>query len=210
MGKSPLGAFGATTGKIGKLVTYLLRGQIVTRTIGKTKKKQSILQHASTLRLTTVNAFLKTIKGLINLGYRFEAEGSTSNPYNVATSYNMKNAIEGQYPNFKLDYSKVMISVGELKPVVNLSVLKNSQSLTVSWAYDSQADFSVRNDRAMILFVFSNSEEPIYFLSGSLRSEGNQIVDLGSKSLDGSCHVYVSFLAEDRESVSDSKYFYLS
>ena len=210
MGKSPLGAFGATNGKTGNLVTYILRGQIVTRTIGKTKKKQSISQIATTQRLTTVNEFLKTIKGLINLGFKFEAEGSTSNPYNVATSYNVKNAIKGQYPNFKIDYSQVMISVGNLKPVVNLSVSKNSQCLTVSWAYDSKADFCVRNDRAMILFVFDDSEEPIYFLSGSLRSEGNQIIDFGSKSLDGSCHVYVSFLAEDRESVSDSEYLYLS
>jgi hypothetical protein len=122
----------------------------------------------------------------------------------------MINAIEGQYPSLKIDYRKVIISIGNLKPVVNLSASKNSQLLTVSWAYDSKADFSVRNDRAMILFVFSDCDEPIYFLSGSLRSEGNQIVDFGSKILDGSCHIYVSFLAEDRESVTDSKYLYLS
>jgi hypothetical protein len=210
MGKSPLGPFGPTNGKIGKLVSYKLRGQFVTRTNGITKKKRSLLQLARSQRMTVVNAFLKPIKSLINLGFRFEAEGSVKHQYNIATSYHMINAMEGLYPDIKIDYSKVMISIGDLKPVNNLSVSRISQSLNVSWVYDSSVDFGIRNDRAVILLIFCDLDEPIYFLSGSLRSEGKQIIDLDSKTINGPCHVYVSFLAEDRESVSDSKYFYLS
>jgi hypothetical protein len=76
------------------------------------------LQLARSQRMTIVNAFLKPIKSLINLGFRFEAEGSVKHQYNIATSYHMINAIVGQYPDIKIDYSKVMISIGDLKPVI--------------------------------------------------------------------------------------------
>ena len=62
----------------------------------------------------------------------------------------------------------------------------------------------------MILLVFADRSDPIYLLSGSLRSEGHQIIDVGSQTLSQPFNLYVSFLAEDRDSVSDSQYLYVT
>ncbi|MEJ7558205.1 MAG: DUF6266 family protein [Pedobacter sp.] len=210
MGRLKNGASGAVTGKVGGVVTYELRGQTVARKVGTRKFKATANQLPCREGMRVVNAFLKPIKGLINLGFLFEAEGTTKNQYNVATSYILLNALKGKFPNISIDYDKVMISAGKLKPISNPSVSKSSQSIRLDWTYDSNTEFANRNDRTMILLIFSNGDEPIYFLSGSLRSEENQIIDLGPKSLSGSFHIYVCFFAEDRASVSDSKYLYIA
>ena len=136
MGKSPNGAFGATNGKIGNLVSYKLRGQDVTRTVGHSTKQRSLLQLAISQRLTVVNEFLKPIKGRINLGFKFKAQGSTKHHYNIATSYNMINAIKGEYPFLSMDYSKAKVSSGNLKPVSNLTAEIEEEFLKLAWAYD--------------------------------------------------------------------------
>jgi hypothetical protein len=210
MGKSPNGPFGPTNGKIGKLVSYMLRGQSVTRAIGRTKKKRSVAQLAQTGRIKIVNAFLVPIKGFLNIGFMFEAEGSVLNQYNIATSYTMKNAIKGEYPNQSIDYSKAIVSAGKLKPVNELNVQEIDGKLECSWTYDRNADFAGRNDRTMIVLLFAASIEPIYFLSGSLRSEGKDVIDLGPNFPTDPCNIYLSFFAEDRQSVSNSQHFYFS
>lgn len=210
MGKSPKGAFGATNGKIGNLVSYKLRGQDVTRMVGRSTKQQSILQLASTQRLTVVNAFLKPIKGLINIGFKFEAQRSTKHQYNIATSYNMINAIKGEYPFFSMDYSRAKVSSGNLKPVSNLTAEIDEEFLKLAWSYDKKTDFDFRYDRAMILLVFDDKSDPLYLLSGSLRSESSQIIEVGLQKLNQPFSLYLSFLAEDRDSVSDSKYLYVT
>jgi len=210
MGKSPNGAFGATNGKIGNLVSYKLRGQDVTRMVGQSTKPRSLLQLARSQRLTVVNEFLKSIKGLINIGFKFEAQGSTKHQYNFATSYNMINAIKGEYPFLSMDYSKAKVSSGNLKPVSNLTAEIDGEVLKLAWAYDKKSDFDVRNDRAMVLLLFADNSDPMYILSGSLRSEGLQIIDVGSQTLSQPFNLYVSFLAEDRDSVSNSEYLYVT
>jgi hypothetical protein len=210
MGKSPNGAFGATNGKIGNLVSYKLRGQDVTRIAGQSTKERSLLQLARSQRLTVVNEFLKPIKGLINIGFKFEAQGSTKHQYNIATSYNMINAIKGEYPFLSMDYSKAKVSSGKLEPVSNLTADIDEEVLRLAWSYDKKTEFEVRNDRAIVLLVFADKINPIYLLSGSLRSEGSQIIEVGKETLNQPFHLYLSFLAEDRDSVSDSKYLYVT
>ena len=187
-----------------------MRGQDVTRIVGQSTKPRSLLQLAGNQRLTVVNEFLKPIKGLINIGFKFKAQGSTKHQYNIATSYNMINAIKGEYPFLSMDYSKAKVSSGNLKPVSNLTAEIDEEFLKLAWAYDKKSDFDVRNDRAMILLVFADKSDPIYLLSGSLRSEGIQIIDVGLQMLSQPFNLYVSFLAEDRDSVSDSQYLYVT
>jgi hypothetical protein len=210
MGKSPQGAYGSTNGKIGKLVSYKLRGEDVTRMAGVTTKKRSILQLAGSQRLTVVNAFLKPIKGFINLGFKFKSEGTIRHQYSLATSCNMINAVDGEYPFLKMAYSKVIVSEGELTPAYKLKVSKNDKAIKIKWFYDQKMDYENRNDRAMILLIYPSGKDPIYILSGSLRSEGCQNIKLNTDLVLEPCHIYVSFLAENRDSVSTSTYVYVS
>jgi hypothetical protein len=209
MGKLENGAFGAITGKVAKLVSYKLRGQNVVRKNRTVKIKATATQLPVRERMRIVNDFLRPIKDFINLGFMFKAEGTVWNQYNVATSYTLLHAMVGEYPNISIDYSKVMVSAGKLKSATAPTVEKVEGALLIKWTYDAVADFSFRNDRAMILLSFPSGDEPIYFLSGSLRSEGMQSIALDPETITRRCDIYVSFFAEKRKSVSDSKHIYI-
>lgn len=209
MGKLDSGAFGLVSGKVGKLVSYNLNGQNIIR---KNRTKESAaneLQLASRQRMRIVNVFLKPIKGFINLGYLFAAQRTIWNPYNLATSNVLLNAITDDYPNISIDYSKVLVSKGDLKKAVSANAILNGDSLEITWIYDETKNFDNRNDRAMILIYFNDKIDPILILSGSLRSEKTQVIKLDSHLNATNLNIYLSFFAEDRMSVSDSTYLTL-
>ena len=210
MGKTPYGLFGPTNGKIGRLVSYTLRGEQVARIVGTTTKKRSPKQFASSQRLIVVNAFLKPIKAFISLGFRFEAEGTSKHQYSLAMSYHMLNATRGEYPNIEMDFSKIVVSRGKLPPVENLSANKTGKCLKIKWRYNPKADFENRNDRTMVLLIFPDKKDPIFFLSGHLRSEGSHSIKLDSSLIALPCYIYVAYSAENQESVSDSRHVYIT
>lgn len=209
MGKLPTGAFGGMTGKVGKLVSYQLRGQNVVRRIGENKKPATIPQLAVRQRVSLMSGFLSQMKGVINLGYLFEAEGNVKHQQNLAIAYNVKNAMLGEYPDIYIDYTEVMTSSGKLPPASSPTALKIDNQIEIKWQYDNELDYAVRNDRAMIVLFFQEKNETIYFLSGSTRSEGTQLIRIPLDLIDQLCNIYLSFFAEDRLSVSDSKHIYV-
>jgi hypothetical protein len=204
MGKLLQGPFGAATGKIGNIVSYVLNGKNVFRRIGKSKHKPSKAQLASRQGFKAVNEFLHPLKGFINLGFMFEKGGTTQNQHNVATSYNMLNALKDDYPNIEIDYSKVIVSKGTLPAAATPTALTTSSNVTISWSYLSDRDFAFRNDRAMVLFFYPGTKSAIYFLSGAERSSGMQNFEIAENETNGKPMIYISFFAEDRLSVSDS------
>lgn len=204
MGKLLHGPFGTTTGKIGNMVSYDLKGQNVTRMIGVITKKGSKKQIASRKQFKVISTLLKPIKGFINLGFMFEMIGTTQNQHNIATSKNMLYAIKGSYPDFEVDYSKVILSKGKLAIAEAPTAVVAESDITIRWEYDKNLDFSFRNDRIMALFFYPKTNSAIYFLSGAERSSGTQVFDISASETEGRPEIYVSFFAEDRLSVSDS------
>lgn len=204
MGKLLHGPFGTITGKVGKTVCYNLKGQPVIRQIGVSKKKSSEKQLASRQRFRVINKLLRPINGFINLGFMFEIIGTTHNQHNVATSNNMLQAIKGSYPDFEVEYSKVIVSKGKLPAARAATAIVTEVNITIGWEYDNNQDFSLRSDRLMALFFYPKTNSAIYFLSGAERSAGTQIFDIPAYESEGRPEIYISFFAEDRLSVSDS------
>ncbi|MEJ7560819.1 MAG: DUF6266 family protein [Pedobacter sp.] len=204
MGKLPQGPFGATTGKIGNIVSYVLKGETVFRRVGKTKKKRSAGQAASRQRFKLVNDLLHHITGFINLGFLFKMEGTPLNQHNIATSLNMRNAIKGSYPNFEIDYRKVVVSEGKLLAANSPTAIVTQHNVTINWDYVEERDFSFRNDRAMVLLIYPLKQSSIYYLSAAERSAGTQVFTIAADETNESPEIYISFLAEDRLSVSNS------
>ena len=204
MGKLLQGPFGTITGKVGKTVSYQLKGQNVCRTIGVSTKKGSKDQTVCRTGFKAISRLLSPIIGFINLGYMFEIIGTTHNQHNAATSQNMRYALKGSYPDLEVDYSKVMVSKGKLPMARAATATATESNITINWMYDNRLDFSLRNDRVMALFFYPKTNSAIYFLSGAERSSGTQVFDIHAYESEGRAEIYLSFFAEDRLSVSDS------
>jgi hypothetical protein len=204
MGKLLGGLYGATTGKVGNIVSYVLNGQNITRMNGKSNKESSIGQIGARTGFKIINEFLSPVKGYIDLGFMFEKIGTKHNQHNLATSYNMKNAIKGTYPELEIDYSKIRLSEGKLPFANNPIAIVKTANITINWEYNNSIDFNYRNDRLMALFFYPKTTQATFFLSGSERSAGTQLFAIQQDEINGKPEIYVSFFAEDRLSVSDS------
>jgi hypothetical protein len=204
MGSLNNGPFSSFNGKIGNLVSYTLKGKNVVRTIGSLTKPPTPAQLANQMRMAVVNAFLKPITSFINSGFEFEVAGTTKNPYNEAVSYNKKHALQGDYPEISIDYSKALVSMGELSPALNAAIAIVPEGLEFTWDLYPAAPSRSKTDRTMLLLFFPDQAEAIYILSGAQRKERRDVVELSAEYLNRRIEAYIAFVAADRKSVSDS------
>ena len=198
------GLFGEFSGKIGNLVSYQLKGKNVVRRIGKNNKPATPAQLAVRQRIALTNAFLRASLPVINAGFELEVAGTDKNQHNAATSYNTKNATQGNYPDISLDYSKILASIGTLEPADTPAVTLTGALLSFTWAVDSDMDYSIKNDRSMLLIYCSELDKAVYVLSGARRSTGQDEIELPANFVGKELQCYISFKSSDGKKISNS------
>src|SRR5215217_6936013 len=111
------GPQGSHRGKIGNMVYYILNG-----TIGRKTGPPSALQIRHWAAVKLVSTFLSKLKDFIGVGFSAEALGTTKNSFNVAFEENFGPIVTGQFPQLEIDFTKLVLSKGKLKPAQNPTV----------------------------------------------------------------------------------------
>ncbi|WP_316792689.1 DUF6266 family protein, partial [Pedobacter frigoris] len=171
---------------------------------GKRAKPPTIPELINRQKMAVANAFLKPILPFIKLGFFFAVEGTTKHQHNEALSYNKLYALQGEYPNIEMDYSKALVSKGSLQPAINPAVSLLPNGIEFTWEVAPDMEWGIKNDRTMLLAYFPNQQQAIYIFSGAQRKEGRGFLELPPNLLDQPMHTYISFMADDKMSVSDS------
>jgi hypothetical protein len=200
------GITGFVTGKVGDMVFYVLNGENVVRHAGKSIKPRSEAQLANQAKMAVVNLFLKPLLEFVNVGFAYVAQDDRSNPYNRAVSYNRINAVAGIYPDFVIDYGKVLVSKGKLPVAEGATVELVPEGLRFNWLYNSDMPYPRENDRAVLLAYFPLVGAAVYLLEGASRKAGTDLLILPEELLAEPMEVYIAFVATDGKSVSDSIY----
>lgn len=206
MGILKHGPFGTATGKIQNMVSYDLNGKNVFRTIGTTNKKPTVKQLAVRQKMAVVIEFLKFLGPLIDSGFKAQAIAARKSAHNMATSYNTKNATIGEYPNIVLDYSKAMISQGDLMQPIDPQVELLPGKLRFTWQNEPHLGYANRKDQIMMLVYFPDSQEASIDIYGAQRSVGEDFLGFDNKMQNARMEVYMAFVSSDRESASDTIY----
>lgn len=206
MGIARNGPNGMYSGKIGNTVYYTLNGQQVSRAIGYTEKPPSETQLAAQLKTKTCNEFLSRLKAFVKVGFEAEAQGTTSNWFNIAVKYNRSIITKGIYPNIEIDYEKVVLSAGKLKPAENWQVTETPTGLRYSWDTHPRMAWPESSDQVMMLAYFPAVQKVVYTLFGNNRLSGNDTLEI-PQSLQGKyMETYLSFVAADRKQLANSVY----
>jgi hypothetical protein len=199
------GLLGGFSGAIGPLSGYVLNGQHIIRSrVGPNKRPPTPKQLASRQTMVIVNRFLKVCTPFVKEGFAGAATTNIRVPaYSQAVSYLTKYALEGEYPNLRLDYSKVRLSTGPL-PVqdVNADVQLVARQLIFSWAANSKH----RNDHVMLLAYCPECNEAVYELCGAKRSTGYEVLPLPERWMGRQAETWLSFKAENKSLCMDSIY----
>lgn len=212
MGRLKNGLSGPVSGKIGGTVYYVRLGQQVSRAVphasNKPKTKKQLIAQAV---FATVNEFITTVNPVTNVGFKPKSKktpGRTAN--NEAMSANLKTVVEGVYPDFSINYSKIIVSEGRLPLPENITVVFENGTLQFTWQNQTWLESLCLLDQAMLLAYFPETNRAAYAASSNRRADQQDSLHLHLNPRnflpETYVEVYIAFVSDDRENVSDSLY----
>jgi len=212
MAKVEAGQIGNFNGKIGQVVLAKWRDVLVGRKVPvKSKKEGSGEQLDQRSKFALVTGFFKGLSGIINVGYQSQKTGMT--PMNAAVKYHLGNAVTGVYPDYKLDYSKVLLSnanlIGEVDGGFAPKLVPITQSgVTVSWQMrgTSMNEDTSPDDLLNVLLYSVAKKRYVSFKQCAKRSELTVDLELPFFFNGDLCHGYMFFTSPNGKSVSLSEY----
>jgi hypothetical protein len=146
---------------------------------------------------------LRPINDFINSSFELEARGTVKNPHNLATSYNKKLALKGEYPNISVDYSKVVLSYGDLPVSKNLKINSAEKGVQISW----EANEGFGNDIVMIMLYHPLRKEATYTLNACRRDAEQHFMRIWNHSMQNDpVEAYICFKSADGKQISNSIY----
>ena len=152
MGKISKGILGGFSGKVGTVIGASWRGIHYMRSIPQSvRNPRTDGQRSQRNKFSLVVAFLKPLNSLLRTGFKNYA--NRQSPFNAATSFMLANAITGEYPNYEIDASKVLVSRGSLTPALNASAKVENDNLIVTWSDNSNVGDAQPSDRVLIAVV---------------------------------------------------------
>jgi hypothetical protein len=206
------GILGGVSGKIGNVVGSNWNGIDYLKTLPShyTDAKTEI-QVSNRSKFLSVIRFLQPITEFIRVGYKSLALKKTA--FNAATSYHYHNAISGEYPDIVIDFTKVIVSRGNLTGAYNAAAQSaTAAEMQVSWA-DNSTDGSAKADDVAMVVVYHPVLGDAYFtLNAGSRSDLSADLQLPQSFSGGEVHVYLGFMSLDAlgsqaaKSISNSVY----
>jgi len=195
---------GETSGKLGNTVTYQLLNKTVTRTIGVNNNPPTKAQLANRQGITIGNAFMKPIKAFIKISFKTVAAKNGMYPHNRAMSNLKLKAIQGTYPDLSINYANLLVSEGNLPEAENPAVVKTDTGLRFTW--DKVKTFPRNIDQVMLMAYFSELNKATYITAGAKRSSGEDFLEIKPSMINEKMEVYIAFISEERNFVSNSTY----
>lgn len=207
MGIMSDGINGGFSGKTGSVVGYYRMGKWVIRGLPKFSKKNKIgspAQKASRSNFTKIQHFLSPILPIIRVGFNLEGRSKQMTAHNAAKSYNMLNAFTS---DGEIDYSKVLISYGKLPGALNPSLTADELGLHFTWTNNSAEKGANRDDQVIVLAYDVAIKKPAaYGFTGARRQKCKETIEIANFGSGQQFHVWIAFIADDREQVSMSTY----
>jgi len=207
------GPYGPIVGKLGLTVGYIRLGQPVLRMIKHpTHKPPTIKQLAARARFKLVSGFIATVNHFTNISFKPLSRkyvGKTAQ--NLAISVNMASAITGEYPDYVLDASELILSKGGLELPENCAVELTGENLRFSWLGGNGIGWPYSTEQVMMLAYYPESGRALYIAGGARRIAGEDFLPLypdtnNTRVTETYVETYIAFVSNDRTDVSDSLY----
>jgi hypothetical protein len=128
---------------------------------------------------------------------------------NRAVSLAMKTCVSGEFPDFRIDYSRLQLAVGNL-------VLPSTQSLQkladkvfkLMWSYNEELLENPADELSIV--VFNNTlKQIIHLQNNALRASRAVEFSLPDSWLSSEIHVWLYFSSANNNTFSNSKYFFI-
>ena len=164
------------------------------------------------MKLNLVVRFLKSCIALVRFG--FSSYAVKMSAFNAATSYNLNQAVTGEFPELTLDFSALRVARGNLLPPNN-AIAENNEAgvLSIRWDDNSGQENGRADDTALILVYNQDLGISITRTEGDTRSSSIATVNIPEHWTGHTLHTYVAFAnttmnvgTRQADFISDSQY----
>jgi hypothetical protein len=205
MGTTSKGIMGDVNGKVGKVVGSKWRGKAILRSIPDVSKnaKRSNAQLAQQAKFALASEFLQGTKDLLAIGFGNFKTGPTG--ANKALGHMLKKAITGTYPDFRINYIKVLVSKGTLLNAFDAKASASAkEAISFSWTNNAITSNADENDQVLMAAYCPEFNCTVYRI-GAARSTGSDALQMPGFS-GRVVHTWVSFISADGEDIATSLY----
>jgi len=163
-------------------------------------------QRDQRLKFKLVTGFLSWFGDMVKIGYK--ALSHIDTPMNVAVSFHLREAVIGVYPNFTIDYPKVMFSQGKLAFQTPAATAVEAAQVDFSWRATAMNGYYNKADDRVSFMVFSPLRfEFITVKNVVARSEGAYAMAMPAEFSGEQVHCYMAMNSISiRDMASNSKY----
>ena len=196
MAKFYSSTFGEISGKHGNAVAVTRKdGTTYIRIYAKPSNPRTDKQQAHRAK------FALSSRALVPFNPIFKDTIGVTNGISAARSHTFKNAIVGEYPNFSIDYEKIMFSFGPLAKLHNSSVKSNDGVVSINWDFDKM--YNCHSDDSVNLVVFNKeSNQALHIKDVALRADTLTNISIQDSWADSELHLWAYLTNGDK--ISDS------
>lgn len=206
MGTIKQGILGGFSGKVGNVVGATWKGINYMRALAsKVSNPKTDLQLEQRQKFAAAVKFLQPLTQFLKIGFKNYAVKMTA--MNNAMAYILRNAIQGTYPNYTIDYTNVLLSRGNLAPAMNQSVTSTVAG-TILFAWDDNSDETGASalDKSLLVVYDVEKNQAVYFTELGTRADKTQPVTVPNSFSGDLVHCYIGFITADGKTLSNSKY----
>jgi hypothetical protein len=205
------GSLGVFTGKVGALVISKWKDKYVGKSTPKpSAKKATDLQLSQQAKFRIAGEFMRMFRSEVHFSFQKPPKNMTA--MNYAMWYNLHHSIDGVYPDFTLNYSKVKLSKPadystEIDNGFNVAVKIEGRKIKVTWEEDDMVDNDATSptDRAYCFIYHPEKSISTAVPLSPQRSDLALTVNLPS-FFAGEVQVWLLFMSDDLKFVSETEH----
>ena len=200
------GILGGFSGKTGTVIGSSWKGIAVMRGIAPSiAQPNTAAQLAQRAKFSVVGKFLRPLIPFLRIGFKNQAIKMSG--FNAAMSYNLVNALTGTYPAYEVDYSKALVSQGNLPGALNPEVTSTTAGeIEYTWEDNSDDTNADASDKALLVVYNPLKNRAVTVVGGNTRSGGSQSITLPAKFTGDEVQCFISFSNETQAVLSNSEY----
>ena len=205
MGTISKGILGGFSGKVGTVVGANWRGKDVMRSLPKKSSRiateDQLIQRQ---KFGLVTKFLAPVASLTRAWYGQPAGYKSRR--NLAVSYHIKEAVTGVYPDFTIDFQKVIITKGELAGIEDATAVPAVGAvLEIGWGDNSQQANAKPTDK-LVAVVYNETKGVFNDQQVAVRTDLSFDMALAANWTGDSVHCWLSFASADGKMQANSVY----
>jgi hypothetical protein len=193
------GSFGNLTARVVRGVTIISKKR-ETPSKRTQKRRRTIGQLKQRARFKVASQFASELKELFNLS--FETVGSQIGKCQ-AISYLTTTAVQGEYPNYSIDYSKALVARGRALPALGASATLGDDSILFKWE-DNSSSAATASDQAILVAWCPQDEWEFYTITGGERRSCEGSLKIAAHK-GNEYHTWISFMKKNGQA-ADSVY----